>query len=280
MSWATSRSLVVACGLAAALLIPSPCSAQYYIGVYTGATIPGDADLALAERFSSDLSTQAGEDGVTLTGVTAFSSGAEFDAGALVGGRIGYWLEQLNNPFVGLEAEIYGSFPTISDQSLTMELSGVANGTSGTTTTSIPIKEAELNLLTVGFNALLRYPYGRIQPYGGAGVGIATAFLESVNVREATTITLGGSSFTLDAGDNLFRDDQDTAVALHLIGGVRGFLSDNVALFGEYKYVRADFEFESLELDYEANQVYGGIEFYFGPGIKKSPFAPPPPRWP
>ncbi len=105
-----------------------------------------------------------------------------------------------------------GAFPTISDQSLTIELSGVANGTSGITTTSTPIK--------------------------------------------------------------------DTAPALRLIGGVRVFLNDDVALFGEYKYVKADFEFESLELDYEADQVYGGIEFYFGPGVKKFAFGPPPPQWP
>lgn len=280
MGGATSRSLIVACGLAAALLIPSPCSAQYYIGLYGGATIPSDADLTTTDLFRQDLEFEAGLESTTLTGLNILPSSGEFDAGALVGARIGYWLEQLNSPFIGLEAEVYGAFPSLSDQTLTMQISGAANGTPGATSASIPIDEADLNLVTVGFNALVRYPFGPIPPYGGAGLGIATAFLRSVKVREPTTITLAGTPFTYEAGDTLFRDDKDTAVALQLIGGVRGFLNDNVALFAEYKYVKADLEFQSLELDYEANQIYGGIEYYFGPGVKKSPFAPPPPQWP
>jgi len=280
MCGAQSRSFVVAIWLAAALLIPSPSSAQQYIGLYLGGTIPLDADTTVTNDFRRDLKTEASADGVTLAWLDVLSSGTDFNAGAIVGGRVGLWLETINNPFLGLEAEVYGAFPKIADHVLTMEVSGKANGIAGTTTASIPIEEADLDLLIIGFNLLVRYPYTTIQPYGGVGVGIANAYLKSVKVREPTTVTIGGTSFSFEPGDRLFREDEDTALALQLIGGVRGFLNDNVALFAEYKYVKADFKFQSMELDYEANHIYGGIEYYFGPGVQKLAYGPPPPRWP
>ncbi len=97
-------------------------------------------------------------------------------------------------------------------------------------------------------------------------MGIFTGFLDDVKVGEPAPVTIAGSSFTLDSGDVFFKEDKQTEPALQLIGGVRGFLSDNVALFAEYKYVKTELEFQSMQIDYDASNIYGGIEFYFGPG--------------
>jgi len=111
---------------------------------------------------------------------------------------------------------------------------------------SLPIDE-DIDVYTGVTNLLVRYPYWPIQPYVGFGMGIVTVDF---------------------AGDN------ETALAIQLVGGVRGFITDNIALFTEYKWVLSRLEFkgaggEELEFDYSASHVYGGIEYHFGSGVKK-----------
>jgi opacity protein-like surface antigen len=203
---------------------------------------------------------------VSLAGLGASFSETEIDAGFIIGGRLGYWLENLNAPFIGLEAEVYGAFPKIPQQNLQMNISGSANGAAGASVATVTIDEADLTILNIGFNLLARYPYGKIQPYVGVGIGIFNGYLDSVIVRKPTPVSLGGSSFTLDQGAILFKDDKDTQPALQLLGGARWFLNDNIALFAEYKYIETELEFQSVEIDYDASHVYGGIEFFFGAG--------------
>jgi len=50
------------------------------------------------------------------------------------------------------------------------------------------------------------------------------------------------------------------------MGGLRGFVTDNIALFAEYKWVLAELEFADFEIDYSASNVYGGVEWHFGTG--------------
>lgn len=50
---------------------------------------------------------------------------------------------------------------------------------------------------------------------------------------------------------------------------MRGFLADNIALYAEYKFVTTELEFQAIEIDANTSGVYGGIEFYFGPGVLK-----------
>jgi opacity protein-like surface antigen len=106
-------------------------------------------------------------------------------------------------------------------------------------------KGTDLDMLALGINGLFRYPYGPIQPYGGVGLGVVYGEVEG---------------------------DDDTAVAFQAMGGVRGFIKDNVALFAEYKWVSVyldELEFKGIELDYSASNVFGGIEFHFGPSVHK-----------
>ena len=84
----------------------------------------------------------------------------------------------------------------------------------------------------------------RLQPYIGVGVGVF--FAETSN----------GSS--------------DNAVpGLNALASVRYFFTEHVALFGEYKYNRATFEFDNvaggggLKGDYSVSHLVGGLSFHF-----------------
>ena len=71
-----------------------------------------------------------------------------------------------------------------------------------------------------------------------------------------------------------FRKDTDASPGFHLVGGSRFFVTKEVALFGEYKYDRAAFNFPSLQVgggfpgitgDYIAHTLVVGVSYHFLP---------------
>lgn len=90
----------------------------------------------------------------------------------------------------------------------------------------------------------------RLQPYGGVGLGIFFANLSNIDGRNISS--------------------SDNAVpGLNLLGGVRYFFTEHVALFGEYKYNRATFDFgngagfASIKTDFHNNHLVGGLSYHF-----------------
>jgi len=239
MDTAKSRSLWLAILLGALLMVPTQSFAQVYVGAYVGGVIPHDAD-SIGKGEAEGLSF----------------GDTEFDGGVMFGARVGYWLEALDLPFFGVEGEFYWGIPEFAGQNITVG-----------SVISIPVQEADFNVGTIGINLLVRYPYGPIQPYGGVGLAILFADIDDVKLSGPATLTIDSESFSLgEAGDIVFVGGNDTAVGLQLMGGLRGFVTDNVALFAEYKWVLAELEFQEIELDYSASHVYGGIEWHFGTG--------------
>jgi opacity protein-like surface antigen len=94
---------------------------------------------------------------------------------------------------------------------------------------------------------VVRYPGTQFQPYAGVGIGVFFA-------RAKFSGPTGGT-------------DNDNAVpGLNALAGLRYFASDHIALFAEYKYNRAAFEFPTaigIEGDYSANHVLGGVSYHF-----------------
>lgn len=106
----------------------------------------------------------------------------------------------------------------------------------------------EVNSLAYMVNGYYDFrPNARVQPYVGAGVGIAEV--------EAENIAFGGARL----------DDDDSVFAYQFIGGVGYQLTDTVDLFGELRYLATDDpEFNGgQELDHESANALAGLRYRF-----------------
>lgn len=148
---------------------------------------------------------------------------------------------------VGLEAELSGFNGTVD----------APPTTSGGVTRSAHFR---LNVFNAMANLLFRYPGEMIQPYVGAGVGLSGGFARGLNVQNSSVGTIHEN-----AGDAAF--------AYQFIGGARVNVTKRVFLFSEYKYMVADYKWESelpngaggpsFSLPFRAHIVSGGVGFRF-----------------
>ncbi|MEK6761389.1 MAG: porin family protein [Nitrospirota bacterium] len=106
-----------------------------------------------------------------------------------------------------------------------------------------------LGVTNVGVNVLFRYPGTTFQPYLGLGPGILIARLgRSVETESDTQVSVGFNFLT----------------------GVRAFVTPNVALFTEYKFTDAKFDFNGafgsfggFNSTYRAHQLFVGVSYHF-----------------
>ena len=106
-----------------------------------------------------------------------------------------------------------------------------------------------LGVTNVGLNVLFRYPGTTFQPYLGLGPGILIARLgRSVETESDTQVSVGFNFLT----------------------GVRAFVTPNVALFTEYKFTDAKFDFNGafgsfggFNSTYRAHQLFVGVSYHF-----------------
>jgi opacity protein-like surface antigen len=145
------------------------------------------------------------------------------------GAKVGYYLPSVN--WLGIETEMFNTTPHVKQQPITVL---------GAT---VPAPGFNLNVFTWAINALVRYPGKQFQPYAGVGLGL---FFAEAKFQ--------GQS------------DKDVAPGLNALAGLRYFATDHIAVFAEYKYNRAAFDFPDaigLKADYSANQFLGGVSFHF-----------------
>ena len=106
-----------------------------------------------------------------------------------------------------------------------------------------------LAVTNVGANVLLRYPGATFQPYLGLGPGILIARLgRSVETESDTQVSIGFNFLT----------------------GIRAFVTPHVALFTEYKFTDAKFDFGGafgsfggFDSTYRAHQLFVGVSYHF-----------------
>ena len=149
----------------------------------------------------------------------------------MAGIKIGTYLPDYN--WFGIETEGYFTNPKFES----FEAQGV---------------DANLQVATWAFNAIFRYPGERFQPYLGAGVGLYFPEIESDD--------LPGPSLS-----------QSWVPGFNILGGVRGFVTNSLALFLEYKYNRATFDMRTtifgspfgFEGTFTNNIVAAGLAWHF-----------------
>jgi opacity protein-like surface antigen len=167
----------------------------------------------------------------TVSGITVVTgSDLELKTSSLYGAKLGSFF--CRSCMMGFETEVYTSTPNIKQQ--------VVAGT--------PIPEFDLRVTTWAFNLIFRYPGYNFQPYAGVGLGL----------------------FFASPGSALGLKSDNWRPGLNVLAGVRYFLTQNIGLFGEYKYNSVDFKFDvqgfpgtQFQANYKANIFAGGISFHF-----------------
>ncbi len=148
------------------------------------------------------------------------------------GGKVGYFP---GSSWYGIEGEVFHTTPHIKSLPATATLPEDPG--------------IHFRITTIGANFIARYPGRTFQPYAGAGIGVAIA-----HIGDTPTV----------------RSDSDVAAAWNILAGLRAFVTPNIAVFTEYKYTGATFEFEGafgplggFSGNYRAQHVLGGLSYHF-----------------
>lgn len=194
-----------------------------------------------------------------------FNDGIDLKNSGVYGAKVGYFFPDRLD-WLGLEVEAFNTTPHIKQHA---EFRGPGGG--GETIS----EGSHLRVTTLAFNVVGRLKlacgarsdstgsrrvsdasrdeaFCPLQPYAGVGLGLFFARANDID------------------GSNT-----DNAVpGLNVLAGVRYFVTRHVAVFGEYKYNRATFEFDRIDTNlagvpggfrgnYSASMLVGGLSFHF-----------------
>lgn len=210
-------------GLSAALVIylAGLAHGEMYVGGQIGYAMPSALTGVSGEQARS---------GLTLSDIDLQNSVA-------FGAKIGtFFAERPGFEWLGVEAELYQTFPNIKGQTVT---SNMPNRFSGA------ISGTGFSVTTVAANVIVRIPNQTIQPYAGLGIG--------------------GNFGVISGSEATFAHDTALAPSFNILAGVRYFATRNIAVFGEYKYNVMTFSFPKNDLTatYRANIFMVGLSFHF-----------------
>lgn len=212
------------------------------VGLFPLTTLSGPAQ---AETYV------AGQIGVTLphsiTNIEGIGPNAGFsfsDASLqdafMYGAKLGYYFESVK--WLGVETEVFNTNPNLKQQNITV------SGPGG----SVIFPKPGENLRVLNWSPItvvVRYQAGQFEPYLGMGMGVYFAHLSS-----------GGESTS------------DTNVGLNTQLGLRYKVTQNLAVFGEWKTNRVKFHFDAstpngnvggFKGDYGANILAFGVGYHF-----------------
>jgi len=158
----------------------------------------------------------------------------------IYGGKLGYFFDDPSWKWIGMELEVFNSNPHIKQQTVT--------AAGGGATASTIANGAHVMVTTTALNLVMRYPSKLIEPYAGIGLAFVHAKLSDET---------GSTS--------------DDSPGLNVLAGLRGFLTKNLAVFGEVKYTYTSFSFENAGATvgegitgiYSTYGIVGGLSWHF-----------------
>jgi opacity protein-like surface antigen len=195
-----------------------PAWAEPYLGIYAGA----------AFTESKDLRTELELNGVPF--VNGRAHDLKFDTSPVFGAKAGYFFDvDLLGGNAGLEVDVYHFEPDAPRQFVRFK--GLLAGVPADTRTEL--QSADIQVTAVTLNAIYRFrlgadaehPLGRFQPYVGVGGG---AFIAKLATKTSP----------FDVNSKI--DDTQTKAGFQALAGARWFITNNIALFAEYKFVQTD----------------------------------------
>jgi opacity protein-like surface antigen len=161
----------------------------------------------------------------------------------MYGGKLGYYFDSVK--WLGIETEVFNTNPNLKQQNVTVTAAGIGAASGSVIGQHVRV----LNWAPI--NVVVRYPGERFQPYAGVGMGVFFARIHDSASGESSS---------------------DTKVGLNTQLGLRFLVTQHVALFGEWKYNRASFNFSDstptaatggLKGDYSAHILAFGLGYHF-----------------
>ncbi|HEY9526482.1 MAG TPA: porin family protein [Anaerolineales bacterium] len=158
----------------------------------------------------------------------------ELKSGLLGGVKGGYFFE--SRPWLGLETELYTLKPDVKQQT-------ILGGTTSGSVFAANIPSTSLRVSVWAVNLVIRSPSMSevFQPYGGVGYGLFFA----------TGSQRGQSNTQINPG-------------FQFIAGARYVLTQEWALFGEFKYNNTTIRFSGIKGNYDSQSFVAGLMWHFG----------------
>lgn len=253
----------------ASVLLYEPGAAEWYVGAYGGFSSPSDLtsvsmpDFGQRSALSDPLLAPATNPELASLTQTFKTTDVKTESSPIFGGKVGYFFNQQQFPWLGVELEVFTTKPDIeaqvvqTNQDIQFNPVNIAPGgicsfypTSTPTCPqlihkdgSLQVPSSSLRVFTAAANVLIRYPGRWCEPYVGVGVG---AFY----FRGTGSIV----------GDQV-------VPGLNGLWGIKLFPTDEWGLFVEGKYNRATISsFDStfgISATYDVFHVVGGVLYRF-----------------
>ena len=188
-------------------------------------------------------------EGTGLFNGASFGNGSLADS-AVVGAKAGGFFPDSLSWF-GVEGELFNTTPNIEQQGAAagshMRVTTLAINAIGRARFACEKKHLDTEQVTERFAFHYVTEFCRLQPYAGVGLGI-------------NWVDISNSSFS--AHENF-------ALGFNALAGVRYHFTDRIAMFTEYKYNRATFNFAGVqglagfEGVYSINHIVGGFSYHY-----------------
>ena len=186
---------------------------------------------------------------------TGVFNGVNFGNGSLASSAVvgakagGFFPESLN--WFGVEAELFNTTPHIEQQGAAagshMRVTTLAINAIARAQFACEKKHLDTEQVTERFAFQYVTEFCRLQPYAGVGLGI----------------------YWVDISNSSFAAHANFVPGFNALAGVRYYITDRIAMFTEYKYNRATFNFGGIqglagfEGVYSVNHIVGGISYHY-----------------
>jgi opacity protein-like surface antigen len=219
-----------------------PAQAEMYIAGHAGVTVPRDTTQGTLNGTGDPIFGDA------TKSLPTYLSDLSLETALVYGGKVGYYFEKAKA--LGFEIEGFNTTPNVKQQTAQLIQPGQD---------PIPIDmSAGLRVTTMAVNMVVRYPGQKWQPYAGAGIGVFWAH------------------FTTPVDS-----DTSTKPGFNALAGLRYLLTQHIAVFGEWKYQHAVFNFNTqmfssatlpigqlnsltgVKFHYQANMFTFGLSYHF-----------------